>query len=448
MMEPAQDLPVAKQEERRRLFWSLYMLDRFLSCSRQHPHAILDRDCQVQLPSSEASFRRGIVQKTEILGNVGAGNEETNYRPGQFALLVLMGRTLGRCARYMLDSRQASKETLPWNPQSEYVAINSTLLCYECYLDTDISLNMESEADLEPAGHVIFSRMIFHLCHCLLNHPFLLRMRVDATNAKAPMTWYAAALKLGLRHAGHLSAIFGAAREAGFTASTTFYGYCLLIAGTIHVLHTHTHDPELLVETTEQVNSDLNHLDDIAKYWNNAGRIVSILFSWLVMLTNTASKVAALRAFSTIGPRFSALLNASPLPTPLSESDLQILWSMVDFGILSDSAKSLPEAGNADNALLRPELSPWSGELGGQATAPTMANGLILSETVDPDINLQSTGERFSTAPDNLSLDGLFSVFAESQSNEDFIGVSNPSYLSPRSNDIARDAQQAFASMQ
>jgi hypothetical protein len=285
MMEPDPTLPVAEQEERRRLFWSLYLLDRFVSCSRQRPPAILDVDCQVQLPSNEVSCRRGVIQKTELLGNIGTGNDESAYEPGQFALLVLMGRTLGRCARYMLDSRQANKEMAPWNPQSEYAAINSTLLCYESYLDIGSPLKeyiqrdmlkLDGDVDLEPAGHVIFSRMIFHLCHCLLNHPFLLRMRVDAANAKAPITWYSAALKLGLQHAGRLSSIFGTAKEAGFTASTSFYGYCLLVAGTIHALYTHTDNPDVLLEVMEYLNTDLRHLDDLAKHRNNANLIVSL----------------------------------------------------------------------------------------------------------------------------------------------------------------------------
>ncbi|RFU28893.1 hypothetical protein B7463_g7455, partial [Scytalidium lignicola] len=47
MMEPDFNLPYPNQEERRRVFWSIYILDRFCSCGRGKPAAVADVHCRL-----------------------------------------------------------------------------------------------------------------------------------------------------------------------------------------------------------------------------------------------------------------------------------------------------------------------------------------------------------------------------------------------------------------
>lgn len=295
MMEPSTDLPVPEQEERRRIFWSTYLLDRFVSCSRHRPPSILDTDCQVQLPSDEVDFRQGVWRKTDTLTNLGTGASGTrsSYTPGQFALLVLMACVLGRCARYMLDNRQAMNEHPPFNPHSDYVTISSVLLYYESYIDAGSSLDdvvrtemLEKDGliDQQMVGHMILSRVLFHLCHCLLNHPFLLRQRVDAATSKTPTTWLARSLNAGVQHADLLTAVFCDAKNIGCRVTTSFYGYCLLISGTIHCLNTHSTDKALQERSMEYLKSDISYLDEIARYWKNNTLIVSEFLYFRVSL--------------------------------------------------------------------------------------------------------------------------------------------------------------------
>jgi len=283
MVEHDSVLSPIEQEERRRLFWSIYILDRFVSCSKLRPPIILDADCQIQLPCEETDFREGRLQKTDILINVTTGKEQSTYIPGYFALVVLMACALSRCSRYMLDNRHSSNDVAPWDPKSEYVAIASVLLYYESVSEIgdslgDVvqqeSLKLDGKIDQQKAGHMIFSKVLFHLNHCLLNHPFLLRQRIEATKAKVPTTWLVRALKSGLEHARSLSSIFRDAKNAGCIVSTSFYGYCLLIAGTVHALYTHSDDSNIQRESLEYLVSDLTYLDEVSKYWKNTALIV------------------------------------------------------------------------------------------------------------------------------------------------------------------------------
>ncbi|TKW58320.1 hypothetical protein CTA1_12159 [Colletotrichum tanaceti] len=59
MEEPSELLPPAEQEERRRCFWSVYLLDKLVSLGRGRHLAILDESCHVQIPCDEPTFRSG-----------------------------------------------------------------------------------------------------------------------------------------------------------------------------------------------------------------------------------------------------------------------------------------------------------------------------------------------------------------------------------------------------
>ncbi|KIW83610.1 hypothetical protein Z517_02856 [Fonsecaea pedrosoi CBS 271.37] len=417
MREPDPALPIVDQEERRRLFWSVYLLDRFVACSRQRPSVILDADCQVQLPCDETHFRQMIPQKTDFLNNVGALNEQSTYRPGQFALVVLMARTLGRCARYMLDTPETSHEAPPWNPQSEHVAISSSLLFFESCLDTGApfnelirqhSLKDDGSTDPQVAGHMIFSRMIFHLCHCLLAHPFTLRMRSDATAAKTPTTWFARTLKLGLEHAGHLTMVFGAAKDVGFQASTSFYGYCLLVAGSIHALYTNADNVELSQNSMNFLNSTLAYLDDIGKYWNN-----------------TRLMASGLRTFWSISSRYAGLLAPEPLSTPLDTSDLRNLWSVLDYGVMSDPEKTLSRSVNDPSARSHWETSP-----AGAASQPdsTVTRGTSRGPQASID-HISPARDTVLSSDMHLPLPPFFSFFNETQNGGDFMAEEDNTFM-------------------
>jgi hypothetical protein len=186
----------------------------------------------------------------------------------------------------MLDNCRSDEERTPFNPESQYVAITSILLYYESFIDSgspvdhvvqQSMLKQDGEIDQQMAGHMLLARVLFHLCHCLLNHPFLLRQRVNATKAKTPETWLARSLQAGKEHAGLLTKVFQDAKNTGCTVATSFYGYCLLIAGTIHSFYTHSQDVNIQQESMEHLITDISHLDEIAKYWKNTTLIVSQL---------------------------------------------------------------------------------------------------------------------------------------------------------------------------
>lgn len=283
-LEPGPNISPVDREEKRRLFWSVYLLDRFACCTKQKSPGMWDVDCQVQLPSGEAAFCDGRHEDTNYLMEMISPREPSTYEPGHFASLVLMSCALGRCTRYMFDERRSFTQMAPWNPDSEYQAISSILLHFESLADVSLSFEHFFGADMltpdgklhqQKAGHAVFTRIAFHLCHALLNHPFLLRRLAGATRLKMPVTWLSKSLRLGLEHARLLSTFLKDAHSSGYVIDSPFHGYCLLVTGGIHAMYSHSRDPTTQRESAESLEFDLEALDKISQVCPRTKMIVS-----------------------------------------------------------------------------------------------------------------------------------------------------------------------------
>lgn len=345
MTDPSPSLSNVEQEERRRLYWSVYMLDRFVSCSAQRPRSILDEDCQLRLPCGEQSFREGRREPTDTLMHMNTGQGLNTGRPGNFALVVLMGSILGRCARYTLDERQAMTHIAPWIPSSEYTIIHSMMTHFESLseissasFDKAVYRNymLNGKFDQQRIGHFILQQALFHLSHCLLHHPFLLRRNMSKLTAKAPESWLSHALSLGRAHAQSLSSLFIKAKELGCIVSTSFYGYCALISGGIHALFLNSDDKAVQEESMRFLKNDIQYLEEVSRFWKNTGLIVSVYQSGIFVQNLIFNHVSGLNYFWMSSNRLKELVNPRIQTLGLDIEDLKLLWSIVDYGVMSD----------------------------------------------------------------------------------------------------------------
>lgn len=106
----------------------------------------------------------------------------------------MVASALGRCSRYVLDNqnKDGKNPSSPWDSHSEYASTQTIILRLEAHCDMDMEIKqlieremaVDGEIDEQRAGHFILSRALFHLCHCLVNHPFLLRQRSEEAKSK------------------------------------------------------------------------------------------------------------------------------------------------------------------------------------------------------------------------------------------------------------------------
>lgn len=286
MQEPGSWLPTVEQEERRRTFWSVYILDKLISCGRSRPQIIYDHDCQLQLPCKEDMFRNSKAEMTLTLHRLSDWNTDLTDGPGPFTLVVFMSSILGRCTRYLCGERD---DIPPWDTKSEYSTIGTRLLLFESYAKMDTATGLDAIlmstsqdpqtgiVDQQRLGHHIFAHVLFHLCHCLLNHPFLLYLCCKPLRSKVPRSFLARALQTGVEHATLLIEFLETACQSGIRTESSFYSYCVAIAGGIHSIASHAEQSSLSGSPSDmkrQVQRDLSILDRLAKFWTNAANMV------------------------------------------------------------------------------------------------------------------------------------------------------------------------------
>ncbi|KAM0456341.1 hypothetical protein ACHAPV_007283 [Trichoderma viride] len=137
MREPKNTLSPIEQEEHRRAFWSIYLLDKLVSVGQSRPPAIAEEDIHVQLPSDEETLRRGIWKKTPTLHQLINWKSETESSVnGTFTQTILAATALGRCCRYVLHGREMD-EMPPWDPRSDFTLLNTFLLLIDHHLQVE-----------------------------------------------------------------------------------------------------------------------------------------------------------------------------------------------------------------------------------------------------------------------------------------------------------------------
>ncbi|KAJ5349564.1 hypothetical protein N7541_007291 [Penicillium brevicompactum] len=367
MAEPDQWLSYSEQEEQRRAFWSIYLLDKLISCGRSRPLVILDEDCELQLPCDENTFRHGEWRKTSTIDQLLNWNSKLTESPSPFALVVLMASIFGRCTRYVHQSKKM-EEIPPWDPKSEFSAINSSLLLLESYSKSsnwqlsDIlhgSVQADATVDRQEIGHLIFAHTLFHLCHCLLNHPFLVRRWLKPYGAKAPASFSSRALQDGCDHAAQLMDLLQQANDHGCLVESSFYAYCIAVAGGIHSLATHfNQDRGRETNNVIYLQQSIDSLERLAKLWVHAGNIA-----------------ASLREFHSISQPFATLLDPSHLMDELDFGSEEVMWSMIDYAILgADPSKK--------------QISPKTGANLPSPTSWVLGAGMLGQDGYNPSGNI------------------------------------------------------------
>lgn len=378
MEENSTRLSYADQEEQRRVFWSVYLLDRLVSCGRGRPPAILDASCQLQLPCDESSWRRGSWKKTLTLEQLSnrsllpkypdiyeTGLSSTVRRPqlegeqqGPFAHVVVMACTLGRAAQYMLQEFNIRNRDPPWDANSDFASLESDLLYLESHLGmgrpameiVSRCCAADGKIDQPSAGPIIFSHALFHLCHCLLNHPFLLRRRLESCHTAAPSSFLSRAFSSGWQHAQLLTRTLTDARKAGYIAQTSFYGYCAVVAGTIAALHIHSEHDGKRYESSVLLDENIRYLEEISGYWKNV-----------------SSMVFALKRFAEDTTHLNSLTSDNPDIMPLELSATDVMWSLVDYSTMSNAVQ-VAQVSSPDVSFWLDVNTSWYDLFGGVST--------------------------------------------------------------------------------
>jgi Fungal specific transcription factor domain len=279
------------QEERRRVFWSVYLLDRFVSCGRDKPHAILDSSVHLQLPCSDSAWEHGKPEKTLTLEELGNRSSTKLNSLGPFGQVVAMASILGRSSQYSLQDFNIHSRHSPWDPSSDFAAIEFDLLHLESHMGLQKPIQELIPSGSSPGASIdqsktipaIFARVLFHLCYCLLNHPFLLRRRIASGQAAAPSSFLSRAFHTGLHHAQQMIEMLSTARNAGCAFNASFGNYCIMVASSVLAIHRLQGNLETQSNADRLIQEALGFLESSAKNWPNVSNMVGTLISFIAL---------------------------------------------------------------------------------------------------------------------------------------------------------------------
>ena len=282
--EPDPQLPSHEQEGRRRIFWSLYLLDIFMSIGPNRPPSLLDEDCTVQLPCHEDLFREGmpcgaVPNLTDVIENPSVNRQNLD----SFAMTILMASALGRFIRFSLK-RTLNKSQVLWDPRSKYYEVHSVLLLYESkspctFTPVTVVLRQQTAFNrpLVPSqvSHIVFAHALYHLTHSLLNHPFILYRFFHTYTAPIPLSFVREGLQRCHQHATSLLELLTGLEQFGHLSHPSFYGYCAMAAGVIHGLFEQSEDTHLAEISSKQAQEALTFLQRMSVHWSHVGYMVS-----------------------------------------------------------------------------------------------------------------------------------------------------------------------------
>ncbi|KAG6310140.1 hypothetical protein E4U44_005860 [Claviceps purpurea] len=230
----AQVTPVDR-EVRRRLFWTCYLLDRYLACGSKRSSLISDACIALRLPSwclSPSSlpidgerFQRG--------SNLQSRQGSANRCQGSTGMLIDITRLLGWANQYMAAGGVKGDSHFPWHSSSTLSQIQQELDVWAS--GAKPVANLHSLFSQSEATIVFLSRLIYHLIHCLMYRPFLPIDLAQLSGDGQHQSWQIKATDLCFIHANAIGELVDAARQAGTVEWPAMVRYCICTSATVHV---------------------------------------------------------------------------------------------------------------------------------------------------------------------------------------------------------------------
>lgn len=235
----ARVMPV-EREMRRRLFWTCYLLDRFMACGSKRPSLIGDKTILLRLPCWSPNpgsppiegefFQSG--SNLQCLQGSGKKSQGSN------AMLVDISRILGTTNRYLAAGGVKGDSHFPWHSLSNLSKIRQELDVWASGME-DVFSSLDTLFGQADSTILVLGKLIYHLIHCLIYRPFL---PIDLAELAGPgqhQSWQIEATNMCFLHANAIAELVELGRQAATIEWPAFVGYCICTAGTVHIHGAH-----------------------------------------------------------------------------------------------------------------------------------------------------------------------------------------------------------------
>ncbi|EJT80273.1 hypothetical protein GGTG_00276 [Gaeumannomyces tritici R3-111a-1] len=233
-VDPNAPMPPAEREMRRRLFWSCFLMDRFMACGSKRPSLISNRVISTRLPSwSPGPHSLPVEGEFFVSGsNLHYFQGSGKRSQGSSGMLIDISRILGITNRYLAAGGVKGDSHFPWHSLSNLSKIRQDLDIWASGTE-DVFSSVGKLFGQPDSTVLVLSKLIYHLIHCLIYRPFLPIDLVELAGSGQHQSWQIEATNMCFLHANAIAEL----AELGKSTIEwpAFVGYCICTAGTVHV---------------------------------------------------------------------------------------------------------------------------------------------------------------------------------------------------------------------
>lgn len=239
-MDPRAKITPVERETRRRLFWTCYLLDRFMACGSKRPCLVADKTILLRLPCWSPNpaalpiegefFQCG--SSDQYLQGTGKKSQ------GSSGMLIEISRILGITNRYLAAGGVKGDSHFPWHTLSNLSKIRQDLDIWASGTE-DVFSSLDTLFGQNDSTVLVLSKLIYHLIHCLIYRPFLPIDLAELAGNGQHQSWQIEATNMCFLHANAIAELVELGKQAATIEWPAFVGYCICTAGTVHIHGAH-----------------------------------------------------------------------------------------------------------------------------------------------------------------------------------------------------------------
>lgn len=239
-MDPNARLTPVEREMRRRLFWTCYLLDRFMACGSKRPSLIADKTILLKLPCwvpgpSSMPVEGDFFQSGSNLQYLEGNGKKCQ---GSTGMLIDISRILGITNRYLAAGGVKGDSHFPWHSLSNLSKIRHDLDIWASGTD-DVFSSLDTLFGQVDSTVLVLSKLVYHLIHCLVYRPFLPIDLAELAGTGQHQSWQIEATNMCFLHANAIAELVELGKQTTTIEWPAFVGYCICTAGTVHIHGAH-----------------------------------------------------------------------------------------------------------------------------------------------------------------------------------------------------------------
>lgn len=267
--------------ERRRCFWSIYLLQNLQGDGVQTPRLLAG----IRTPFDTGSGLCPIYNSLPVPGQAQGPLNYTKEDIGIVSYTVQLSELWSLAMTYAA-SRVEQNAPPPWSPLSDYSIVTYRHIEFDSRVPLKYRYNANhfqnyTINELNRRRHFwgpwLFIQFLYLAIPCLLNHPFLLSMRLRNFRHIMPQSFIRQSFENITICASWILHLIDLVEHKGFEVCDPIVGHCVVIVATIHLQHSFVEEPVLRDKAQEGFTKCLRFLQPLGGRWPHVGNMVQAL---------------------------------------------------------------------------------------------------------------------------------------------------------------------------